>query len=73
MQGNNTGEPFVNDIGGCLERAMELSRALTNISTKDHRICRIFQALANDDLIGAIAFGIWRERSRLLLSKMQSV
>lgn len=60
----------INDISRCVERGLELSRSIANIRRKEHRVYRAFRSLANDDLAGAIAFGIWRERGRLLSSKV---
>ena len=62
--------PTINDISHCIRQGLALSRSITNIRRKEHRMYRAFLSLAKDDLAGAIAFGIWRERGRLLSSKL---
>ena len=66
LQSEAANQHLVNDIGQCVEQAHQLALRIQKRRSRDLSLCRAFTSLAGDEAIGALAYAIWRGRSRLL-------
>jgi hypothetical protein len=65
---NEDYHPIINDINQCLEQAQYIAKRFEDKNQDDRGLLQIFTSLAGDEIVGLLAYVIWRGRSRLLSS-----
>jgi len=55
----------INDICQCLHQAQHIAKRIKQPRQKEQSYIHIFRSLAGDELVGLMAFAIWRGRSQI--------